>query len=96
MIKMGFEAILKIAEMRYGKQFWVIASYFLRCNSAHLLIFGTQYARQRILKGWSNESVSSVPSFPNCGHLDLASDKMLESTGEKMDIEGIKLGIGIA
>jgi hypothetical protein len=37
-----------------------------------------------------------VPSFPNCGHLDLASGKMLESTGEMMNIEGIKLGFGIA
>ena len=62
----------------------------------HLLIFGTQYAHQRIPKGRSNSSDYSVPSFPNCGHLDLASGKMLESTGEKTNIEGIKLGIGIA
>ena len=37
-----------------------------------------------------------MPSFQNGAILDLVSGKMLETTCEKMIIEGIKLGIGIA
>ena len=37
-----------------------------------------------------------MPSFQNGALLDLVSGKMLETTCKKMNIEGIKLGFGIA